>query len=73
VTFGLELRLAREGRGWSRFRLTVAIRERFRQDLTEQAIKLLELGVTRNPRGTTRHMLVTVLPELSRTYPTTKQ
>lgn len=67
MTFGQSLRQAREARGWSRFRLMLAVKERFRADgstITEAAIKFLENGITHEPRGTTRHLLIAVLPEL---------
>lgn len=67
MTFGQSLRQAREARGWSRFCLTLKIKERFQLDgmtVCEATIKFLETGKTRQPFGTTRRMLIAVLPEL---------
>lgn len=64
---GARLRQIREARGWSRFRLVVEIRDRFRTDglgITEMGIVLIENGTTKEPRGTTLGMLRAVLPEL---------
>jgi transcriptional regulator with XRE-family HTH domain len=71
LTFGEALREAREARGWSRFRLTVAVRDAFRAErvtITEQSLKLLELGRTKAPRRITIRLLTRVLPEITHNY-----
>jgi hypothetical protein len=72
MTFGGGLRTARESRGWTRFYLTLVIKERFKADgftITEGAIKGLENGIAQKPRGTTRMVLIAIFPELSQTVP----
>lgn len=68
MTFGQALRMARESHGWSRFCLTLMVKERFRAErvtISEGTIQSLETGVCRNPRATTRAVLTAILPELS--------
>lgn len=69
MTFGLSLRTARESRGWSRFRLTLVYKERTHGiTITETAIKYLETGITKHPRGTTAAVLIGIFPELTQAY-----
>lgn len=74
MIFGEQLRLAREARGWSRFRLSLVIKERFKHErLSESAIWLLEGGRSKRPRNTTLSMLQQVFPELQGIQPTPEQ
>jgi hypothetical protein len=72
MTFGEALRQAREARGWSRFHLSLALKERFHYEgltLSERAIKALERHEVEAPRRKTRRMLLAIFPELSQTVP----
>ncbi len=61
------MREARVNRGWSRNRLIIAIRARIGDrtlTISQETIRDLEEGQAKNPRDTTRAILVRVLPEL---------
>lgn len=68
MNFGESLRKAREAQGWSRYRLAMAIRERFQSTGTtigETTIKDIETGKISTPRETTRRKLLKIFPEIA--------
>jgi ribosome-binding protein aMBF1 (putative translation factor) len=67
MTFGESLKEARVNRGWSRSRLIIAIRARIQDrtlTISQETIRDLEEGQAKNPRDTTKAVLIRVLPEL---------
>lgn len=67
MTFGEALREARTSRGWSRAQTEIIITARFKAfkfTLTDDAIKLIEYGIS-EPRETTRRILEQLFPELT--------
>ena len=61
MSFGKQLREAREARGWSRHKLAMKMNGL----LSEAAIEALEYSSTREPHNGTKATLLRVLPELS--------
>lgn len=68
MNFGEQLRQAREARGWSRFMLHLKVKEHGVK-VSECAIKWIETGRIKTPRGRTRGALALSLPELTETNP----
>lgn len=67
MTFGESVRAARVSRGWSRARLIIAIRVRFKDPtltISEETVRDIEEGVALTPRETTISLLCAVLTEL---------
>lgn len=70
VSFGERVRTARENLGWTRLMLSLKVKEEFQNSkLSEDAIKLIENGTSKKPRGTTIAKLRAVMPSLFETIP----
>ena len=68
MTFGAALRMAREGKNWSREYLEEMIVKRCEdgsRPVTAQTIKMIETGRVLAPRNGTRAMLCKFFPNLS--------